>query len=79
MSRFEIDHGIWENGKMLSWMELCDTLNHLDQLADENLDEYEYIVSLKKENDSLKFKLESVQLLLEKVKDYIDDIESLIE
>ena len=79
MSRFKIDKGIWENGKLLSWSELCDTLNHLDKLADENLDEYEYIVGLKKENEILKLKFYGVQTLLVRIKDYIEDIELVIE
>ena len=79
MSRFKIDNGIWENGKLLSWSELCDILNHLDKLADENLDEYEYIVGLKKENEILKLKLDGIQTLLVRIKDYISDIELLME
>lgn len=57
--RFIIDcYGIIDNLKatnkgtcedILSWSELCDTLNQLDKPADENLDEYKLIVELESE------------------------------
>jgi len=45
--RFVIEsNGIWDDGKQLSWTELCDILNKLDELCDEKLDEYEYITEI---------------------------------
>lgn len=57
--RFTIDcNGIIDNWKttnkdtcedILSWMELWDTLNQLDKLADANLDKYKLLVELENE------------------------------
>ena len=75
-NRFIIDcNGIidtWNsNGKCedkLTWKELCDTLNELDSIADEKLDEYELIVKLQKENQNLRIKLADLRALLTKIK-----------
>jgi hypothetical protein len=86
--RFYIDcYGIcdtWRKGNTcketkLTWKELCNTLNELDDLCNNKFDEYEYIIKLKKENEQLKFKLESTKALLQKVKDYFDDIGLIID
>ena len=45
--------------------------------SDENTDPS--ILELKKENESLKFKLESTKELLQRVKDYFDDIGLIID
>jgi len=81
--RFIIEsNGIWDNGKQLTWKELCDVLNKLYEenellKSDETIDSS--ILELKKENDCLKFKLESTKELLQKVKDYFNDIEMIID
>ena len=59
------------NGKCedrLTWKELCDTLNELDSIADEKLDEYELIVKLQKENQDLRIQLADLRALLAKIK-----------
>jgi len=66
----------------LTWKELCDVLNKLYEenellKSDETIDSS--ILELKKENDCLKFKLESTKELLQKVKDYFNDIEMIID
>lgn len=63
----------------LSWSELCDTLNELDRIAEDKLDNYEYVTRLEKENLLLKEKIMRISDLLLKVKDYTDDIEVIIE
>ena len=73
---------ICDNGKQLTWKELCDVLNKLYEenellKSDETIDSS--ILELKKENDCLKFKLESTKELLQKVKDYFNDIEMIID
>ena len=73
-------NGICDNGKQLTWKELCDVLNKLYEenellKSDETIDSS--ILELKKENDCLKFKLESTKELLQKVKDYFNDIEMI--
>lgn len=86
-NRFIIDcNGIidtWKStGKCedkLTLSEICKTLNELDGISDKNLEEYKHIARLEKENDILKFKLESVQKLLERMKCYIWDIEMIID
>lgn len=75
------DNGIWDNGKKLTWRELRDVLNDLNTeneilKSDETIDSH--ILELKKENECLKFKLESTKELLKKVKDYCEDIETII-
>lgn len=75
------DNGIWDNGKKLTWGELCDVLNELDEeneLLKSDKTIGPHIVELKKENECLKFKLESTKELLQKVKDYCDDIGMII-
>lgn len=78
--RFIIDcYGIIDNWKTtnngtcedrLSWSELCDTLNRLNKLADENLDEYKLIVELESEVQNLKVKLTTLgQFIVEMKKD----------
>lgn len=62
----------------MSWAELCDTLNHLDELCDDKYENYKYIVTLEKENLLLKRKLFDIQRLLLKTKDYFEDINSII-
>jgi len=63
----------------LSWSELCDTLNELDDLCSEKFDEYEYIIKLKKENDLLKEKIIGISELLTKIEDYNHDIRLIID
>lgn len=58
----------------LTWVELCDTLNSLNNLADKNLDEYEYIAKLEKENQVLKDEISAIVGLSVKMEDYIHDI-----
>lgn len=78
--RFVIEsNGIWENGRQLSWGEVCDTLNKLDSLCDEQLDEYEYIMDLERENQFLKEKIVGISALVVKINDYLHDINSIIE
>lgn len=64
-------NGIWDNGKQLTWGELCDVLNTLYEenkllKSDETIDSS--ILELKNENNCLKFKLESAKKLLQKIK-----------
>ena len=83
--RFMIENnGIWDNGKQLTWGELRDVLN---ELYEENmilkqadtLNKYEADVKrLKKDNDCLKSKLDSTESLLKRMKNYIYDIELII-
>lgn len=81
--RFWIEsNGIWDNGKQLTWKELCETLNEIYEenkllKSDESIDIS--ILELKKENESLKFKLESTKELLQRVNDYFDGIGVIID
>lgn len=78
--RFVIEsNGIWDDGKQLSWGELCDTLNNLDKLCDDKLDEYEYITELEKENQTLKEKIVGVSVLLYRINEYMEDIDLIIK
>ena len=52
----------------LSWSELCDTLNELDNMADDKFDNYEYVVKLEKENLFLKKKLMGISSVVHSVK-----------
>ena len=85
--RFYIDcNGIIDKWKtpngdcrdILSWAELCDTLNELDKIADDKLENYEYVTRLEKENLLLKEKLVTISMLLYKIKDYAHDIDLII-
>ena len=70
--RFYIEcNGIIDNWKLtntgndckdrLSWGELCETLNQLDELADINLNEYQLIIELEDENKELKKQLKKLR------------------
>lgn len=63
----------------LSWSELCDTLNQLDKLADENLDEYKLIVELESEIQHLKVKLSDLDRFVVKMKKDLENMESIID
>jgi len=77
--RFVIEsNGIWDNGKLLSWGELCEVLNQLDNLANNQLNEYEYIVKIEYENQLLKEKLISVSVLLVKIYEHLGDMKTII-
>lgn len=85
--RFFIDcNGIIDNWKRtngdcsdrLTWGEICDTLNELDDIAENSLDEYKLIVELQDENQRLKLKLTAVQELLQRIKDYQEDMELIL-
>lgn len=85
--RFFIDcNGIIDNWKRtngdcsdrLTWSEICDTLNELDDIAENSLDEYKLIVELQDENQRLKLKLTAVQELLQRIKDYQEDMELIL-
>lgn len=85
--RFFIDcNGIIDNWKrtngdcsdILTWSEICDTLNELDDIAENSLDEYKLIVELQDENQRLKLKLTAVQELLQRIKDYQEDMELIL-
>lgn len=85
--RFFIDcNGIIDNWKrtnkdcsdILTWSEICDTLNELDDIAENSLDEYKLIVKLQDENQKLKLKLTAVQELLQRIKDYQEDMELIL-
>ena len=81
--RFIIEtYGIWDNCKQLTWEELCDLINKLYEenkllKSVETIDSIIY--ELKIENNSLKFKLKSTKKLLQKIKDYCDDIGMIID
>ena len=81
--RFFIEtNGICDNGKQLTWEELCDVLNKLyeeNELLKSDATIDSTILELKKENECLKFKLESTKDLLQKIKDYCDDIGMIID
>lgn len=81
--RFLIEtNGIWDNGKQLTWEDLCNILNKLyeeNELLKSDTTIDSSILELKKENKCLKFKLESTKDLLQKVKDYCDDIGMIID
>jgi len=78
------NNGIWDNGKQLTWGELRDVLNELHEenmilKQADTLNKYEADVKrLKKDNKCLKFKLDSAKSLLKRMKDYIYDIELII-
>lgn len=55
--------GICEKDR-LSWEELCNTLNELDKIADDKLDNYEYATRLEKENQELRNALVMLHPLL---------------
>ena len=63
----------------LSWSELCDTLNQLDKLADENLDEYKLIVELESEVQNLKLKLVGLGAFVVKMKKDLEDMGVIID
>ena len=63
----------------LSWSELCDTLNQLDKLADENLDEYKLIVELESEVQHLKLKLVGLGAFVVKIKKDLEDMGVIID
>lgn len=63
----------------LSWSELCDTLNQLDKLADENLDEYKLIVELESEVQHLKLKLVGLGAFVVKMKKDLEDMGVIID
>lgn len=63
----------------LSWRELCDTLNTLDKIADDKLDNYEYVTKLEKENLMLRKKIVAIEALLLKINNYMDDIKLSID
>jgi len=87
--RFFIEYnGIIDNWKStnkgncedkLSWSEHCDTLNQLDKLADENLDEYKLIVELESEVQHLKLKLAGLGAFVVKMKKDLEDIGVIID
>ena len=81
--RFIIEtYGIQDNGKELTWEELCDLINKLyeENKLLKSVKTIDSIISeLKIENDCLKFKLESTKKLLQKIKDYCDDIGMIID
>lgn len=85
--RFFIDcYGIIDNWKRpngdcsdkLSWSELCNTLNELDDIADDKFDNYEYVVRLEKENLLLKKKLIAISNLLTRINHNINDMDFII-
>ena len=63
----------------LSWAELCDTLNRLDYLVNDQLDEYKHITELEYENQVLKQRLASASDLLVKFYDSLDDMKMIID
>lgn len=88
--RFFIEcNGIIDNWKItntgnicedrLSWGEICDTLNQLDRLADENLDEYKHIVELESEVQHLKVKLKDLGSLVVKMKKDLENMGVIID
>ena len=81
--RFFIEtNGIWDNGKQLSLEDICDILNKVyeeNELLKSDATIDSSILELKKENECLKFKLESTKDLLQKVNDYCDDIGMIID
>lgn len=62
----------------LSWTDLCDTLNSLNHMCDEELDEYKYIVELEEENQKLKLKLVSISAFIVKARQNMQDIDEVI-
>ena len=85
--RFYIDcYGVidkWKKGEgceqKLTWLELADTLNQLNNLAKENLDEYKYIVEIEHENNELKKKLEDIEYWLYKQEENTEKIKEIIK
>lgn len=67
----ETNNGTCENDK-LTWSELCDTLNRLNSLCSENLDEYKYITDLEWEVEYLKNELEKNRQFKEDLKHMIE-------
>ena len=63
----------------LTWAELCDTLNELNNIADDKLDNYEYVTRLEKENNMLKNKLFSITGITTRVKQELEDIDLIIQ
>lgn len=75
-------YGTCDNRKQLTWEELCDVLNKIyeeNELLKSDATIDSSMLKLKKENECLKFKLESTKNLLQKVKDYCDDIGMIID
>ena len=80
--RFIIDcYGILDTWKgngdcrdKLSWSELCDTLNELDELCDENLDEYKLIIHLKNEVKDLEYNLEKYRDKIRQLDELLMDV-----
>lgn len=62
----------------LSWSELCNILNELDDIADDKFDNYEYVVRLEKENLLLKKKIIAISGLLTQINQNINDIDLII-
>lgn len=63
----------------MSWSELCDTLNKLDEIADDKLENYEYVTKLEKENLLLKEKIIAISALLKNMEHQMYDINLIIE
>lgn len=63
----------------LSWEELCNTLNKLDEIADDKLENYEYVTKLEKENLLLKEKIIAISALLKNMEHQMYDINLIIE
>ena len=80
--RFYIEsNGIWDkyrDNKKLTWLELCNTLNALDCIADKNLDEYEHIVKLEDEIERLHKVINEYELLVTHVKGMVENMEKRI-
>lgn len=62
---------------VMTWAELCDTLNELDKIADDKLDNYEYTTKLEKENLRLKNQIYGIRGLIEVMENYIEDIKTI--
>ena len=81
--RFIIEtYGIQDNGKQLTQEELCDLINKLyeENKLLKSVETIDSIISeLKLENNRMAFKLESTKKLLQKIKDYCDDIGMIID
>ena len=63
----------------MSWSELCKTLNELDKIADDKLENYEYVTKLEKENLRLKEQLLAISSLSYKIKDYLHDMDLVLD
>jgi hypothetical protein len=87
--RFIIDcYGIIDTWKLLTgkceddkltWGEICDTLNDLNHLANSKLNEYKLLTQLQMENKILKKKLQDIKYFMDKIEDYQDNIDSIID